>query len=211
MEYRLAALPFAREQVGVKESPAGTNDGPMVRKFQAVTGEYRQPWCASFVQWCLKQAGMPQPFLERTAYVPYIVGVARQKGWTVTIPAPGDLACYDWQKDGVADHVGFVYEIIDHRTFRTIEGNTAIGQDSNGGEVMIRTRSISDVQAFVRVPGTQPDHRPQWAKDADSLDPMWAWFMWKDHDAPEALRPKQVPAKIPAAWWVRYKLHIGAR
>jgi N-acetylmuramoyl-L-alanine amidase len=53
------------------------------------------------------------------------------------------------------------------------------------------------------------DDRPQWAKDGDKLAPMWAWFLWKDHGAPPALRPKQVPARVPMWWWARYRLHRG--
>jgi hypothetical protein len=44
-----------------------------------------------------------------------------------------------------------VSEIVDNKTFKAIEGNTAIGNDSNGGEVMERTRKLgSNVVGFAR-------------------------------------------------------------
>lgn len=51
--------------------------------------------------------------------------------------------------------------------------------------------------------------KPAWYLNALTLDPMWAWFAWKDHGAPPALRPTQIPARVPAWWWARYALHRG--
>lgn len=201
----IRALKVALKEVGVKEQPAGTNDGPRVKQYQAVTGAYRAAWCASFVQWCLKQVGVKQPFMERSAYVPYIVGYAKQHKLTVNAPAPGDLVCYDWEMDGTADHIGIVSDVIDHRRFLAVEGNTSTSNQSNGGEVMVRERNVGEVAAFIRL----PDDRPQWVIDAEQLTPMWAWITWKDKGAPESLRPANIPAKVPAAWWARYALHRG--
>lgn len=201
MTYRAKALKIAVSQLGVKESPAGSNDGPMIHKYEAVTGMFRQAWCASFIQWCFLQAGFPQPLFNRSAYVPTIVNEARKLGWIVDRPAPGDLVCYDWEKDGLADHIGFIEVVNRDGSFRTVEGNTAIGNDSNGGEVMRRFRYPSQVKAFVRVPGDAPE----------PLAPMWAWFKWKDDGAPKGERPSNVPARVPARWWIRYKLHRGVR
>lgn len=41
----------AKAEVGVKEHPAGSNDGPRVHTYQSSTGAYRQPWCASGRKW----------------------------------------------------------------------------------------------------------------------------------------------------------------
>jgi hypothetical protein len=40
---------------------------------------------------------------------------------------------------------------VEGRSFQAIEGNTGMGNDSNGGEVMRRQRLVSQVVAFVRV------------------------------------------------------------
>jgi hypothetical protein len=59
-------------------------------------------------------------------------------------------------------------------------------------------------------PPPKPPKEPAWFVNASNAQPMWAWFAWRDHDAPEALRPKQVPKLIPWSWWLRYRVHKGA-
>lgn len=157
MYYRDLALKYALKEVGVREIPANTNDGPRVKQYQSVTGAYRAPWCASFVEWCFVQAGLKELFAEKSAYVPYFVQQAKVRGWAVAKPAPGDLACFDWNKDGVSDHIGFVVDVLGTKLL-TVEGNTAKGNDSNGGQVMKRDdRTLSQVAMFIRVPGVHPD------------------------------------------------------
>ena len=65
-------------------------------------------------------------------------------------PQPGDIVLFDWTGDGHCDHTGiFEKWIKEGSTFSTIEGNTAIGNDSDGGCVMQRTRNAATVKAFV--------------------------------------------------------------
>jgi peptidoglycan hydrolase-like protein with peptidoglycan-binding domain len=146
---RKLALDEAVKQLGTKESPPGSN---IVRysKWYGIRG----PWCAMFVTWCY-HAAHSKTFIrgQRYAYVPYIVHDARAglQGLSVTkTPMPGDVVCYDWNRDGLADHTG-LFERGTAQAFHAIEGNTALGNDSNGGEVMRRSRSSSDVLCFVRV------------------------------------------------------------
>jgi hypothetical protein len=69
----------------------------------------------------------------------------------------------------------------------------------------------------VPVPVEEPAPNPEPKNDTPftnpdryaGLDPMWAWFKWKDDGADQDTRPAQVPVRVPAAWWVRYKLHLG--
>jgi len=60
------------------------------------------------------------------------------------------LFFFDWNKDGRYDHTGLFVKWIDKDTFETIEGNTAIGNDSNGGQVMKRRRN-KNVALFVHI------------------------------------------------------------
>lgn len=148
---REKALNQIKTQLGVTENPKGTNKN----KFGNWYGMDRVPWCAECVTWCYVTVGS-KAFLRgrRYAYVPYIVHDARAGvNWlSVTDhPKPGDLVCFDWDNDGVADHVGMVLSMGTGGAFKTIEGNTGIGNDSNGGEVMQRDRNKRDVQAFVHV------------------------------------------------------------
>jgi peptidoglycan hydrolase-like protein with peptidoglycan-binding domain len=148
---RAAALAESLKHIGTKERPPGSN---IVRfsKWYGITG----PWCAMFVTWCYAAANS-KAFVKgkHYAYVPYIVADARagRNGLSVTRdPQPGDVVCYDWD-GGAADHTGLFEKWASgsHDAFTAIEGNTSVGNDSNGGEVMRRNRISRQVQAFVRV------------------------------------------------------------
>jgi len=149
---RSQALAKAITQIGIKESPAYSNVTPYT-KWYGMTG----PWCAMFTTWSYEMVGDSPSFVKgkNYAYVPYIVNDARagRNGLTVTSsPVPGDLVCYDWERDGTFDHVGLFEGWMSGSQFSAIEGNTATGNDSNGGQVMRRNRSTqSQTTVFVRV------------------------------------------------------------
>jgi CHAP domain len=150
---RERALAGATKYLGYTESPSGSNR----TTFGAWYGMDGQPWCAMFVSYCFEVEAGGSPAFARGAaysYVPYIVGNANadQGGLhTVGTPIPGDLVCFDWERDGVPDHIG-IFEDGTPPSFRCLEGNTAVGNDSNGGQVMRRDRSSSQARlTFVRV------------------------------------------------------------
>lgn len=150
---RAKALAGALANQGVKERPAGTNRCKYSEWYGLIG-----PWCAMFVTYHYVAAGS-KAFLKgaRWAYVPYILSAANGHDYGLSIttePGPGDLVLFDWDKDGVPDHIGMFVKWNDKRksSFTSIEGNTALGNDSNGGEVQKRTdRKRSQVKAFVRV------------------------------------------------------------
>lgn len=149
---RVKALKRAITKLGTTESPRGSNMNP----FGAWYGYNGVPWCAEFATWCYVLSGSKGMAKgSRWAYVPWIVQAARRGDFHCSItkdPLPGDLVCYDWEGDGVSDHVGLFEKWIEPgKTFKAIEGNTAVGNDSNGGEVMRRDRDVSSVKAFVHV------------------------------------------------------------
>jgi len=154
---RLAALKIALGEVGVKEEPAGSNSGPRVSQYEAVAGINHQPWCACFGTWCFKQAGVLLSGFN-VAYCPSWVASAHadQHGLRVIGHSeiePGDVAIYDWNNDGVGDHWGFVISSTPGG-HKAVEGNTSVaGSQSNGGEVCIQDRSLSDVECYIRVSG----------------------------------------------------------
>ena len=137
-------LKVARHEIGVKESPPNSNDGPRVRQYEATTGAYRQPWCASFAKWVFTNAGV-KATPQMTADVTTWLGFPHTKN-----PQPGDAVIYQWDS-GDVDHIGIFEKGLGEGAFDAIEGNTSYGNDSNGGEVMVRTRSVANVAAFVRV------------------------------------------------------------
>ena len=151
------ALKFAQGEVGVKESPAGSNSGPRVREYQAASaiGGTGWPWCGAFTNWCYARAGRPLKGFNN-AYVPSYVDAARKSDHGLRLVSaenakPGDLVCFDWGGDGTSDHIGILETKVTKGGFRAIEGNTSFGNDSNGGQVMRRDRRVSQVQCFIRV------------------------------------------------------------
>ena len=153
---RVKAKNIAVKERGIREVPANSNSGPRVTEYQSATGAYNAPWCASFVAWAYKGADRPLAGFN-TAYVPsYVVTARAGKSGLSVVSAPsvvpGDLACYDWQGDGECDHIGIVTKpVTAGGDFEAIEGNTSVGNNSNGGEVMIRRRNSNSVRCFIRV------------------------------------------------------------
>lgn len=111
------------------------------------------PYCAMFVTWVLRAAGVEYPGGD-FAYCPYGINNAVHAGRSVPIRSaqPGDVIFFDWDDDNIADHVGFV-EINKGGWVQTIEGNTspgAHGSQSNGGGVYRRARTWDSVIAVTR-------------------------------------------------------------
>ena len=149
---RTKALNKAISQLGVKESPPNSNQTKYTQWYGMVG-----PWCAMFCTWAFETSGDSPAFVQgqRWAYVPYIVSDARnnRNGLSVTnSPIAGDLVCYDWYGDGTYDHVGIFEKWTTGRQFTAIEGNTSTSSDSDGGEVMRRTRDAATTSiVFARV------------------------------------------------------------
>jgi hypothetical protein len=151
---REKALAESVKWLGTKESPPNSNK-VMFSDWYGLRG----PWCAMFVTWCYTKAGSQSfdPKKARWAYCPFMVNDARsQRNGLVVVPVntvePGDIAMFDWQGDGISDHVGIVETKPNSKgDFKCIEGNTSQGNDSDGGQVMRRTRNKRQVQVFIRV------------------------------------------------------------
>ena len=138
MTQREQIIAVAVSEIGYRE---GTNNAT---KYGAWYGMNNQPWCAMFVSWCARQAGVPMGVIPNLAYVPYIQATYyRQGAWMPRgsgySPRPGDLVIF-----GKNDHIGIVEGVSNDRLI-TIEGNTsASGNSSNGDGVYRRNRSIND-------------------------------------------------------------------
>jgi len=152
------ALVEALRHVGVRESPPGSNR-TMFGRWYGVDGV---PWCAIFVSYCFSVgagvtlcrgwhgAGVSP---RGVAYVPTLEAWLRGTGRSLAAgvpPAAGDLVVFDWD-GGLPDHVGIVVAARTGGRLDTVEGNTAVGNDSDGGEVMRRRRRIEQVSTFGRV------------------------------------------------------------
>lgn len=145
-------LALARAEIGTKEVPAGSNRVKYNTDYygREISGlEYS--WCAVFLWWLFQQAGAPELYYggRKTAYVPALLTFAKNAGELADIPQPGDLVCFDFNNNGAADHIG-ICESFDGKYVTTIDGNTGVGNEANGGAVMRRSRDKKYIVGVIR-------------------------------------------------------------
>lgn len=154
-------LEIAAGEVGVKESPAGSNRVKYNTWFygREVSGS-SYPWCCAFICWLFHQAGM-EDLVRRTGGCTTMMNWFKAKGRLVPVKEakPGDLVFYQFDKDAYADHIGIV-EKVNKSGVAAIEGNTSVTSDDNGGAVMRRTRKWSVIMAAAR-----PDYAAERKED----------------------------------------------
>lgn len=90
--------------------------------------DYYVPWCACFVSWCANQCGyLDQGLIPSTAGCLSGIAWFQERGLWLNggqSPKPGMIIYFDWDLDGLSDHVGIV-EKYENGTVCTIEGNTS--------------------------------------------------------------------------------------
>lgn len=141
-----AIVQIAESQVGQAEQPPGSNNGPAIAAYRTATAGAAagEPWCAYFVSWVARQAGMPlgdqgQGF----GYVGDIWNWAQQTGRAIpngpgVAPAPGDLIVFGDR------HVGIVENVLPNGSIQTIEGNYS-------DQVSRVTRGAGEATGYVRM------------------------------------------------------------
>ena len=133
----------ALAEVGVKESPPNSNRCKYNREYYGkdVSGS-NYPWCCTFVWWVLSSCGVKIP---KTASCMTLGQWFRDNGKWHTDPKPGDVVFFHFKTNSRwTNHVGLVVEVKGNE-IRTVEGNTSINSDDNGGAVMVRKRSSNIV------------------------------------------------------------------
>ena len=112
--------------VNVAAEQLGNEGGAKFWSWYGFNG--RVEWCACFVSWCADQCG----YIEG-GIIPKFAGVGtgidffqarnqwQRPGYE---PSAGDIIFFDWEPDGLCDHVGIV-ESCDGTYVYTIEGNTS--------------------------------------------------------------------------------------
>lgn len=139
-------LNIARNEIGVRESPAGSNR----TKYGSDYGWNGVAWCAIFIWWIFHQAGADNLLPMKTASCWQLMDAAKKKGlWVTSGFRSGDILIYDFPSGSSVDHTG-ICESVSGNSVTTIEGNTGVGNDANGGMVMRRTRKLSQVKGAVR-------------------------------------------------------------
>jgi peptidoglycan hydrolase-like protein with peptidoglycan-binding domain len=146
---RQTILQIASKENGNKESPANSNR----TKYGAWYGLNGQKWCAIFVSWVYDHAGNPLGFIESANGYQSCQGgynFWKAAGQLTANPNPGDIVLFDWDGDGHCDHTGIfeAWKDASKTVFFSWEGNTSVGNNSDGGMVMRRERNRSVVRAF---------------------------------------------------------------
>lgn len=111
-------------------------------------------WCCTFVWYIFEQCKASNLFCDgkKVAYCPTVGDWAIANNLTVpkTEGKYGDIVLFDWDKNGNSDHIGFILKKNADGSYQTIEGNTSISNQANGGMVMERTRYISTINYIIR-------------------------------------------------------------
>ena len=133
----------AKSQIGYTESDENyvvTEEGRLkgYSRYGAWYGDAYGDWCAMFVSFCLHYAGVPEELMPQDANCQNWIEVLNDEedfGYYVEadcefIPMTGDLVFFDWNADGVSDHVGIVFEYVAATEgapakVKTIEGNAS--------------------------------------------------------------------------------------
>ena len=180
-------LAVARKELGVKESPANSNN---VKYNTAYYGQEvwdgkaggKFPWCMVFIWWLFHHAEADGLFYggKKTASCGTLMDYARSNGqWVTSGYQPGDVVIMDFPGNKVkTDHCGLVVTALTDGV-RTIEGNTGVGNDSNGGEVMERTRPLSVILGA---------YRPHYAEENVEKEKNPVTYKYLK-DVPEKFRP----------------------
>ncbi len=120
-------------------------------------GVTRAAWCAAFVSWCAKEAGVPSSIVTYHAYCPYGVNwfknqgrfqSAASRGGSYT-PKRGDIIYFAPEGSSVSSHIGIVRYVSNGKVY-TVEGNTSgqNGEVNDGGGVFLKSYSLSYGRLF---------------------------------------------------------------
>lgn len=152
-----SVLDAATAEIGYKEGKNNDN------KFAKIAGHANnQPWCATFVRACFIK-GKEEAAIPNTAYCPTIESWGRAHNAVVPVKEAkvGDLVLFDFDRKGIAQHVGICSHDFDSASptvIATIDGNTSSsssGSQANGDGVYRKIRPVSLVRIIVR---------PKWSK-----------------------------------------------
>ena len=141
-------IAIAAKQLGVRESPPGSNNVRYNTWYygREVMGS-GYPWCMTFVQWVFDQAGVKLP--RRTASCGDLMRAAKAAGcWKTKFFRPGDVAIFNFPGGATTDHCGII-EAVTETGVVTIEGNTGSESDADGGQVQRRERPLNHIVGAV--------------------------------------------------------------
>ena len=134
---------LAAGEIGVKESPPGSNNSPRIAEYRSATAGAPGPgpWCAYFVSWAAREAGAPVgPNGSGFGSVDALYSWAQSAGKSLPRgqqPQAGDIIVWD-------EHIGLVERVDPNGTVHTIEGNSS-------DQVIRRTHAAGSAVGYVRL------------------------------------------------------------
>lgn len=143
------AIIIAQKEIGTKENPPGSNKVKYNTWYygKEVSGD-SYPWCCAFISWIFKGTNL----VKKTALCADLMQWFISRKQMVERPMKGDIIFFKFGKTNrMANHVGIVEEASQWpANVTTIEGNTSVTSDDNGGNVMRRTRSKANIVGIAR-------------------------------------------------------------
>lgn len=137
----------AKAELGVCENPPNSNNVKYNTWYYGheVSGA-SYPWCATFISWIFKPE---QGLCKKTASCLEMLEWFEKRGQIVKEPQAGDIVFFKYSTNNRrTNHVGLVVSAHGN-VINTIEGNTSINSNDNGGKVMQRNR-YNNIVAYAR-------------------------------------------------------------
>ena len=149
-------ISITNSQLGVVET--SNNQGAGIEKYWTATSygpsgySNREPWCAAFVSWCIKTAGMPEQYLPNSASAFGYRSWATGKAKAITqirkhprVVYAGDIVIFTFS------HIEIAVENSVGNKVKTIGGNTSLRGEREGSGVSYVNRTLSSISDAITI------------------------------------------------------------
>lgn len=120
--------------------------GAKFRKFCGLPSN--AAWCNAYVDYVANEGGVKSLYFngKKETYCPHSIKWCQSNLAQIPpfLAMPMDIIYFDWEKNGVPNHIGFVRQRNTTSSIYTLEGNT------DGGKVAKKNRNTKYVQAIFR-------------------------------------------------------------
>lgn len=201
-----AILKVARSQLGIREGQTNGHWNNRVKYtdwYSKLVGDKDYEtgaWCAMFVSWCARQAGVPEDVIPNHAYTPTGYAWFKKRGRLVKTPQPGDIIYLYSPKQGCVYHIGIVEHADDGRV-TTIEGNTNETGGAEGYAVFRKYRPITPNTLFCRPAYKSTTQQKEWSDMAtkEEIKQAFREVLWEPIIDPKDKNPN-IPNVCRSSW-----------
>lgn len=138
-------------QIGVKETPKGSNWGPEIKMYLSSVNVYSPaPWCAAFVKWNFNQAGITSNITAWSPTAQNSNNLVYYKAKFYKQPRAGDVFTLYFPSLKRIAHTGFFDLPINNKVYRSVEGNTNQAGSREGDGVYYKYRSYRATFSLTR-------------------------------------------------------------